>query len=190
MKKSIFLLSIFFLCFLSSCEIINPKEDLPFYLKIEQPKVSIDPTYTSDLGVRYVFLTRGNEEMGFFEVPCVVPIYPNTSIKSFLFQGGFNQVISGLSAQNGAATYPFWKGNVVNIDVPALDTFVYRPTFSYYSDTIIERRFYENFEDASMKFVMTNPTNSNAVPFNLTTSEKHQGTAAGLATFDSTHFDL
>ena len=204
-KQSLFLLFCL-LAAISGCDIINPKEALPIYIRIDHPRALVyakddcpkpsDPAYYYDSGIKYVYVNQGSEEIGFFELPCVIPVYPDKGIKNFLFTFGSNQVeIGGLNGS--ASTYPFWKPVSVNVNVNPLDTFVLdtvkslnKLTLRYYSDTVLKYAYQNKFESATTEFDYATPGNEHNVSFVVKSSDKHQGCSAGYAAFDSIHTDL
>lgn len=193
---------------ISGCDIINPKEALPIYIRIDHPRALVyttdecapaqNPAYYCDLGIKYVYVNQGSEEVGFYELPCVIPVYPDKGIKNFLFSFGSNQV--ELGGYNGSAsTYPFWKPISVNVNVNPLDTFILdtvkslnKLTLKYYSDTILKYAYVNKFEGATTEFDYASGSNDNNVSFVIKNNDKHQGCSAGYAYFDSTHtvFDV
>lgn len=168
MKKQYFFLLVCLLTAISGCEIINPKEALPIYIRIDHPRALVyahddcakpeNPAYYCDLGIKYVYVNQGSEEIGFFELPCVIPVYPDKGIKNFLFSFGSNQVeLDGLNGS--ASTYPFWKPVSVNVNVNPLDTFILdtvkslnKLTLNYYSDTVLKYAYVNKFEGATTEF--------------------------------------
>jgi hypothetical protein len=144
-----FLPGLITLLFLSGCNLINPKEELPVYLKIEQPEVVVDPggRLLAEAGVKDVWVTRNEDVLGVYAVPSVIPFYPKER-NSFTINGGIFK--SGFSSFR--EPYPFWKAVTLEVDAEPLDTFVLRPRFEYFAlDTFLVFAFEEKFETGSLQ---------------------------------------
>lgn len=132
----------------TSCDVINPDEEIPSYIEIE----GISPNYngtgsegtiTSNITEAWVFLNDNN--MGVWELPAKIPLLAegNHSLKVF---GGVK--INGLESYR--TSYPFWnyylndttfnltRGKVLKVD----------PVVAYYPETVFA--WQENFENAGL----------------------------------------
>lgn len=151
---------------LSACEIINPQEEVPAYLKVESPLVAVDPgrNYQAIAGVKDIWLSRNDDNLGIYPVPNVIPFIPEAENK-FTINGGI--FLSGFSAFR--EPYPFWKGIQFEASPAGGDTIVLAPVFEYFSpDSILTFKFEEKFEGASFQFQSVLSGNANEVALERT----------------------
>ncbi len=180
MRKTVFGIIVSVLI-LSGCNLINKDEPLPFYIKMPQPQVLVDPAnnYVSDLGTKVVWIEVAADSFGFQKVPTVFPVIPGKGQK-YSFYGGISELGQGF-----VAIYPFWKPIQRTIDVQPLDTFtVENFRFEYYSDTVLAYPFVEQFENASMLF---KKKSTSEITLNFYSADKHERNYSAIAEFDSTH---
>lgn len=162
-----------------ACEIFNPEEALPAYLRIENATVLVNPAQplASDLGIRDLWIYRNQELIGVYQLPSVVPFFPSEDTE-FTITGGVFE--TGLSASR--ISYPFWQPLTVQIPVKALDTFTLQPRFQYYPDSILAYPFQENFEGFGINFVEL-ATGANATTLRVTNADAFEGNRSGEVIF-------
>ncbi len=144
--------------FFSACELINPEEALPAYLKVESPLVRVDPgrNYAVDAGVKDIWLSRNDDNIGIYPVPSVIPFIPEAENK-FTINGGI--FLSGFSSFR--EPYPFWRAVQFEATPKGLDTIVIRPVFEYFPlDSSLVFKYEEKFEGAS--FLLLSALSGNA----------------------------
>lgn len=135
---------------ISGCELINPQEAVPAYLKVEAPLVQVDPgrNYFVQAGVKDIWLSRNADNLGIYPVPSVIPFIPEAE-NEFTVNGGI--FLSGFSSFR--EPYPFWKGIQFETRISGGDTFVLKPVFEYFPlDSNVVFKFEEKFEGASFQF--------------------------------------
>lgn len=161
------------------CDIINPEESLPAYIDIQGASVIVSEpqSLTSNLGIRDLWLFRGNEQMGTYQIPRVIPYFPSEQTE-FVITGGVFE--TGLSAAR--VSYPFWQPVTLEIPNTPLDTFVLNPQFQYYSDTLLQIPFSETFEGFGTNLVET-ATGAAAAALTINTADAFEGNRSGLVTF-------
>lgn len=111
MNKLLFLVTVLIVSFLSSCEVINPEEDIPSYIQID----TIDlQSQSSDFGTSshkitdcWVYVNK--DFIGCFELPAKIPV---------LKSGNCEVMVRGGIKLNGIASTrivnPFYSNYVVN----------------------------------------------------------------------------
>ncbi len=166
---------------LSACK---NEEPLPVYLDLGQSRVKpfTQSGFTTNLGVKNIWIYQGADLEGVYPTEKVVPVIPNGAGKLLLVGGIFQNGLS--SARN---PYPFWQPIVVDIDVDLLDTLKPKPVFEYYPDTALSYPFIESFEAANFRLTSTE-TGSNAARIALATGQGHTGTGAGRVVFTETQY--
>ncbi len=131
-----------------SCDFINPPEDIPSYLYIQdfhyQPNPFVpDNTHTSNITHAYVFI--GNESMGLFALPALVPVFQ---------KGELPVIVDPVIPENGLYTNlkinPFYQRftSTVQLEPAAIDTL--QPVTSYLEKVHIA--FLEDFEGSTVFF--------------------------------------
>lgn len=168
-----------FTLIVSACDLINPEEAFPAYITINKAEVKISKgsNFTSEVGVKDIWVERGDEFLGIYQIPSTFPVYPNDRREFFVWGGIFN---NGLSASR--ARYPFWKPVSYDLDLMSLDTVNLSPTFEYFSDTLLAMPFVESFEGASTKFA-DNSSGANTVQLRRSNLMAFQGNRSGHARF-------
>lgn len=164
----------------NSCNLLDPDEPLPMYLKIEQPKVLLDPNnnLTSTVGIKDLWIDQGPNFLGIHEAGKIVPVFEN-EFNNYAFTGGiFNSGLAGFRNR-----YPFWRIIEQTIEHRPLDTVVLSPVFEYFPrDTALTYVFEENFETGGRSLVdlgVVGPT----VRFERSANSAFEGSQAGRALF-------
>jgi hypothetical protein len=135
----------------SSCEVINPSEEIPSYVHIDS--ISFIDSSSNNLPVgpniqkitdAWVFID--GRLQGVYELPATFPILREGSSKLTIYAG-----IMDNGMLSGRATYPFFNSYVkdVNLQRTLIDTL--RPAVSYNSQ-ITRFSFVEDFEDPGTLF--------------------------------------
>ncbi len=179
---SIFLLAGFTLMFFTSCDLINPDEDLPVYLEISKPKVRIHPdqNFLADVNVKDVWIYRNEEFLGIFPVPSTIPVFPGDR-NNLSISGGI--ALSGFSGFR--STYPFWRTVQVDLLATPIDTVPIQPIFEYFSpDTNLVFAFEETFDGGSLRLKNNISTLSNSVGIATSGIDPFEKNA-GLARFNA-----
>lgn len=167
-------------CTWTACNIINPAEELPVYLQLSKALVKDKHTGdTSTIAAKVCWIETGADSLGFFPLPTTVASLSGTG-KQYTIYGGISEL-----AQGFVAIYPFWKPMYVNVDTATqlLDTLNVNTKFEYYSDTILNYKLIENFEQTS--FLLENPIGTSTSIDMIMSSEKYQGAHSGLAHFEA-----
>jgi hypothetical protein len=156
MHRLTWILPVFAFCLsLVSCELINPAEELPAYISIQNPMVSApdDTTWRSNTGVRNAWLYHGGFLQGarirlihrWILLGRVVP-FLQLDQSDFFIEGGIYE--SGQSSFQ--IVYPFW--NRVSFDWNATpgDTLEVTPVFHYVDASKYETPVSVTFEGVAL----------------------------------------
>jgi hypothetical protein len=178
-KRILYGFLILFAIGLGGCDIINPEESLPAYLRLGRSTVLVDPAQplVSDLGIRDLWIFRGQEFLGVYQIGAVIPFFP-TQATEFVIEGGVFE--TGLSASR--VRYPFWQPITLQVPTGALDTFTLTPTFQYYPDSLLAYPFVEDFESVGSNFVEL-VTGANAATLDITNADAFEGSRSGEIVF-------
>ncbi len=141
---------------LEGCDLINPAEELPAYISIQNPMVSApdDTTWRSNTGIRNVWLYHGGFLQGAYQtdpqVDTVGRVVPFLQLdqSDFFIEGGIYE--SGQSSFQ--IIYPFW--NRITFDWNAIpgDTLEVTPVFHYVDASKYETPVSVTFEGGGIDF--------------------------------------
>ncbi|MBW8051984.1 MAG: hypothetical protein FVQ77_16915 [Cytophagales bacterium] len=134
----------FLIIFLVSCEIINPPEEIPSYIRISN--IDFDPEYSGSSSHKIVdaWLEVDNEIIGTFELPATIPVLKQGTKKVIIYAGVYRDGIKGLRIR-----YPFYTiyDTMRTLVAGTIDTI--NPVVNYDS-TIIFPFNEEDFEQGNL----------------------------------------
>lgn len=136
-----------FFSFLTSCEIVNPPEDIPAYLHIKPFEVATNPTFegTANAKITEVWVFVGADFTGAYSLPATVPIL-ETGDRTITLQAGIKD--NGISSI--PEIYPFYEPAIFEMTLAPNQIDTLQPQTSYISDAVFA--FIEDFESADHIF--------------------------------------
>lgn len=143
----VLLISIILLFLFTSCEIINPSEEIPAYITVDTIQLTTDNNIhgSSKHGFSDCWLYVNNELIGTFEVPFTVPV---------LYAGDCNIILQAGIKNNGSQStrvvYPFVTSFTTTANLQANADIELNPIFEYNDDVVFALK--ENFEDLGISF--------------------------------------
>ncbi|NRB49549.1 MAG: hypothetical protein HRU41_17855 [Saprospiraceae bacterium] len=146
-QKSSLLSLIVLAIFGSSCELINPAEDIPAFLYIEPFTFEVNPAAhgSASADITEVWVTVDGDFLGVYPLPANVPV---------LAEGRANVRLEAGIHDNGIRAtpniYPFYEAFVREVELGPNETDTLRPTTTYRSNARFA--FIENFETGSRVF--------------------------------------
>lgn len=145
-------------CLSLSCNIINPAEEIPSYIKVDTilVKVTNFDQGSASHNLTCVKLNVGGISLGFFEMPTMVPCLM-TGKQSLYLEPGFE--LNGIAGSR--EVYPFFEPftDTAKIDLAAGQVITITPTTKY--KKACKFVWIEDFEDAGLSFEY--PTYSDTV---------------------------
>ena len=141
MKQLFFIISIFSLCGLSSCDLINPEEEIPAYIYIEEFSFSTDIASEGSASTKITegWLSVGGDFLGAYSLPALVPV---------LAKGNQMITINPGIKDNGIIStpeiYPFYDPFVIEVELEANVIDTIRPNSGYLDN--VQFAFVEDFE--------------------------------------------
>lgn len=140
--------TLFFLVSLFSCDLINPPEEIPAYIRIDTFQVTIDDFDKGSAShmITDIWMSVGGTNMGVFTMPFTIPTL-DKGLQSIFIKPGIK--LNGISASRIA--YPFFKPVTVDVDLKEGEIHLIQPVSEYKDECIF--RFIENFEDPGVSFV-------------------------------------
>ena len=140
MKKTYYFFLFLILTVFSSCDIINPEEDIPAYLQIEEFQFSRGAFPGSgNAKIPLAFVYINGEVLGIYELPITIPVIANGQTNIIIDPG---IEANGISAS--PESYPFYERFEITLELKPGETTTIQPTTTYadFADAI----GYENFE--------------------------------------------
>lgn len=148
------------LIFMSSCEIINPAEKPPSYIRVDSVKVISDygSQGSNSHNISDIWHYVNNEVLGAFRIPSTIPslITGNVELNS---QAGIK--LNGVS--DTRVPYPFYDAHIERIELTPEKIIQVYPVFTYAS--FAEFVWIEDFESAgiSLEKTLTSDTTINEI---------------------------
>jgi hypothetical protein len=148
-RRNFVLLILVLFISLSSCEIINPEEQIPSYLRIDSIEYDIsnyNEARISNITDAWVYID--DQILGAFELPAEFPVLADGKHKVTIKPG---IKVSGISETRGA--YPFFENYTTEVNFIADSIVSIIPVAKYYKET----QFYinEDFESSGVLFYKT-----------------------------------
>ncbi|MBX2871068.1 MAG: hypothetical protein KTR30_03185 [Saprospiraceae bacterium] len=131
----------------SSCELINPSEDIPAFLYIEPFSFDVNPSAhgSASSDITEVWVTVNGDFLGVYPLPASVPVLA-TGTADVRLEAGIHD--NGIRATPNI--YPFYEAFVRDVELAPNETDTLRPSTTYRSNT--QFAFIENFETGSRVF--------------------------------------
>lgn len=133
-------LPILFALLFTACELINPEEDTPAFISINE--FEHEEVGSAKIVDAWVYID--NDLQGIYRLPNTIPVLKNGEQKLYVAPGIKE---NGISASR--IKYPFYSWHEEDITLSPLDTIKITPSTNYNADYI---RWEENFEGAGSSF--------------------------------------
>ncbi len=146
MKNNSLFLAIVIMLLGSSCEIINPSEDIPAYLNIEKMDVMSSGAQGSNSQIitdAWVYVD--NEYIGAYPLPARVPVLEEGVQTLTIFPG---IKLNGISSDRNI--YPFYDKYEVDVEFVPTEDLTVNPTLEYADNAVFQ--LMENFEGVNHLF--------------------------------------
>lgn len=173
---SLLLISGWLFTCLSSCDIINPAEGIPAYLKVDTFSFSVVPGQGSGSArITDVWIYDEVNQVGAYEIPKTFPLLDSGVTPIILSAGIWDNGISGTRVE-----YPFYYPDTVSLNLEPAKTYSVTPHFTYRPST--KFFFIEDFEAGNL-FTKLNG-DSNIIRTN-NPDETFEGNYSGLIYLDT-----
>ncbi len=145
-SKILLLSSLVFLILFTSCEVINPPEQVPSYIAVDTVKVKINsPSEGSSIhNISDCWLYVNNKLIGVFEVPFKVPVL-EFGVQSIQLEPG----IKNSGSDSNRDIYPLMYGYYLDSQLTQGEVLTITPEFEYRPATF---DLVEEFEDIGIEF--------------------------------------
>lgn len=138
--------AIILLLFSTSCDWINPSEEIPSYVQIDSIAFSVIGSQGSaDQNLVDAWVYIDGENAGVYELPCTFPVLKNGNVDIQIFPG---IKLNGISATRGI--YPFVNSYSISATLQQDSVLHVQPTSTYASN--LEFEIIEDFESGGLLF--------------------------------------
>lgn len=144
-------ITLLFLLSLFSCNIINPSEEIPAYIRIDTFKVithDLDQGSASHM-IGDIWISVGGSQLGVFTMPFTIPSLAKGQ-QTITLSGGIKN--NGISASR--IRYPFFKSVTEDVNLVEGEIHIFNPVSEYKEECVF--RFNETFEDPGVNFIYPN----------------------------------
>jgi hypothetical protein len=164
---------------LAGCEVLDPSEEVPAYLKIERPRVILRSGDTTTVPIPDVWTFYDNDYIGTFEPPLTIPV-PDTARgqDAFFFTPGV--WVNGQT--DTRERYLVMQSDSFFTELQDRDTVTARPVFRYKTDSVVRERLPENFEDGRVSLSPV-PDQNNDVELTISQNDPYEGQHCGKVQF-------
>ncbi len=177
----IFILPIFFVFCLNSCETINPEEEIPSYITIEKILLSTDSatqgSNASNITDAWVYVD--NDFIGTYELPSTIPVL-KSGAHTLMVRGGIQ--INGVGDNRTA--YPFYTPYEQTINLIKQTPVKINPAIKY--DPAVNFPWMEDFEKTSISLIKTNRSDT-SIGITHDITQVYEGKNSGVIYLDNTH---
>ncbi len=173
------------LVLLSACNVINPPENVPTYVKIDSVILDIDnPSLQGSAahGISSIWIYYNNSPVGIFDIPCNVPVITEG-------ERGSLSVIPGITL-NGLVDlqpqYPFYRFDTITLNSTPGGTVNYTPVTGY--TKAAKFPYKEDFEVGN-SFIALTPELDNDTSISNTRDKSlvFEGGGSGYIELNTTH---
>lgn len=142
LRRSIYLLSVCLLFALPGCNLINPEEEIPTYLRVDSFQYLPAATFpaTSSHKINSVYVYDENYLMGVWELPALIPVQTKDAGKKLLLLPGVDY--NGIRSQQ--SIYPFFSGDTLTVHPEPGQVIPYTAKTGYVTNA--QMLWSENFE--------------------------------------------
>lgn len=176
--RNFILVNLIVLMFSTSCNWINPSEEIPSYIRIDTIDFSVIGSQGTDnqsLVDAWVFVD--GQKIGVFELPCTFPILKSGNVDIEVFPG---IKLNGISATR--AIYPFVNSYKISSQLVQDSVLQIYPTSTYYSN--LEFEIIEDFESGGLTLHASSLSDT-SIERTSDPAEVFEGTYSGIIEIDA-----
>jgi len=127
-----------------SCEMMNPEEEIPSYIHIDQFTLNTQSDQGSNSSkITDAWVYVDDQIVGAYELPATIPILSEGN-HEVMIKAGIK--VNGISETR--AIYPFYKPYKISLNLIPDSIITINPTITYYSETVFQWK--EAFEDGGV----------------------------------------
>jgi len=177
--KQLSIITLFLSTILMSCDIINPPEPIPAYIRIDTVHVVVNDIDKGSAlhNLNNIWISVGGENLGVFEMPFEVPTL-STGFHTLTIRAGVK--LNGIAASR--FSYPFFENYLTDLELRSGEVYTITPVTTYKKDCVFA--WMEDFEDAGVAFEYSDKS---TVQFSNQHGVLREGRYSGAAQLDSEH---
>ena len=173
---------LFFVVFITACDVINPADPIPTYLKIEPFQLTTSESQGSDSEkLTETWLYVNNEFLGAYSLPATIPVIAEGESKIILFPG---VRVNGIAATPDI--YPFYTTFEIDTTLILAEMTLITPRIAYSENVAFSA--VENF-DFNQPF-LNDLDGDPATKVVLSTDDVFEGTSSGKIVLTQEHPDI
>lgn len=177
--KKLYFFSVIILLVFGGCEIYNPKEPIPSYIRINSVSLTTQSGEGSNSHkITDVWVYVDEELIGCFEMPTRFPVLKSGRHR-LKVRAGIK--VNGISASR--APYPFYNYYEKDIDLVEGQVININPTFEYLSG--VQFSFIEDFEGTGHIFYPRPAGTDTVLKITTIPSQVYQGAGSGITGLDA-----
>lgn len=152
------MMTLLILAGLSSCEMINPPEEIPAYIQIDTFQISVDRFDQGSAShmITDAWISVGGTNLGVFVMPFTIPSL-DKGLQTITIRPGIQ--LNGISASR--IDYPFFKPYITDIELIEKEIHQITPQSTYKDECVFP--FMEDFEDPGVSFTYAEYTDTTFV---------------------------
>ncbi|RLD68030.1 MAG: hypothetical protein DRI84_00815 [Bacteroidetes bacterium] len=182
MNQKLILLILFLFSFIASCEIINPDEDIPAFVRINSVGFKTDPGQGTDsVKITDAWIYIDSELIGAYQIPAEIPILKQGNQN---LEVRFGVLLNGIDATRTINPFYNYDNEIVNL-VPS-EEIVLKPNSEYNPLTkfIWNSIGQEGFEEGGISIDSVAGTSTKIIK---TSQEVYEGSFSGQIHLDAGH---
>lgn len=173
---------IFIGAFIQSCNIINPAEPIPSYVKINEITVS-SSLGSSSAKITDVYVNIDTRYQGAYSLPANFPLLESGEHEMFFFPG---IIINGIS--NTRAAYPLYKPFSQTVTLQSGKITELTPVVAYYDAVVCT--WCEDFEGAGFSFIKSENSDTGMIHLVNNEPDIFEGVGCGAVFLDDNHIQF
>ena len=156
-KNAIIIVFSFMLIIIASCNLINPAEPVPSYVKINNINFTSSPVLgSSSNNITDVYVNIDNAFQGAYPLPANFPLLETGDHQMIFFPG---IIMNGIS--NTRTAYPFYKPFTASVHLESGKITEINPTIAYYDSVVCT--WCENFDGAGFSLTKASTSDTDMV---------------------------
>ena len=173
------------LLLLSSCNIINPAEPVPGYVKVEKFTITPAPLFGTDSNkITDVFAYIDNQYQGSYRLPAQFPVIGSGTHEMIFFAG---IILNGIS--NTRSEYPFYEFYEQTVDLEPGKIITINPVIKYSENVVAS--WLESFQSAGVSLVKSSDTDVEIAKLPPADANNYEGISGVVYLNNSlTHFKI
>ncbi|MFB6258419.1 MAG: hypothetical protein ABEH38_06980 [Flavobacteriales bacterium] len=163
------------LLFGSGCEVIDPKEKTPSFIKVQNPTVKTDPSIegSNSHDIQYGWVYVDDQLQGVYELPAKV-LTSKSGVRNVKVRAGIHE--NGIIKEK--IPYPFYRTFSMDTNLRSGKSTVVEPEFRYYDQQDISI-WVEDFNNPNTVQVLARPSSDTLLEVTQSNDKTFEGAGSG-----------